>query len=183
MKMNKMNKMKFLVAAFILGCFATKVNAQATASASATATIVTPIGITNLDNQSLSFGNIAVTTGANVTIPALSTVTATDRTKSGSGVTFSTGNPGTLTAAKFQVTGTTGYTYAVTLPGNSDVTIDDGAGGGSPMAVATFTKSTVAAISATASDNVFYVGATLTVGNAQAAGTYSGTFNVIVNYN
>jgi hypothetical protein len=178
--MKKMTPIKCIVAALVLGCFATKVNAQATASASATATIITPIGLTNLDNQSLSFGNIAVTTGADVTLTAAA---STSRTKSGNGVTFSTANPGTLSAAKFQVTGTTGYTYDVTLPGDNDVTIDDGVGGGTAMAVTTFTRSTVAAISATAASNVFYVGATLAVGSAQTAGNYSGTFNVIVNYN
>lgn len=160
----------------ILG-FASTSFAQNTASATATAsgTIITPIAISK--STDLNFGNIASgTAGTVVLTPAVTAV----RTPS-AGITLPAGNPGTVTAAKFTVTGTSGYAYTFTVPTTSTtLTIQSGS---ETMTVDHFTSNAGTTITGGSVD--VYVGATLNVGANQKAGVYtSGTpFTVTVNYN
>lgn len=162
------------VAMLTLACLATAVRAQETASATATATIVTPISI--VKDVDMNFGNVAVqsTTAGTVVLAPAGT-----RTRTG-GVTLPT-TAGTVTAASFTVSGTSGYTYAITLPSTA-LTITSGA---NTMTVNTFTSDPSGTGTLTAGEQVVNVGATLNVGAGQAAGTYvSATpFDVTVNYN
>jgi len=149
--------------------------AQETASATATATIVTPIAITK--DVDMNFGNVAVqsTTGGTVVLSP-----AGARTPSG-GVTLPVSG-GTITAASFTVTGVSGYAYTVTLP-STTLTITSGS---NTMTVTDFTSDPAGnAGLLTGGTQTLNVGATLHVSAAQPAGTYvSGTpFNVTVNYN
>ncbi|WP_217602163.1 DUF4402 domain-containing protein [Chitinophaga sp. GbtcB8] len=149
--------------------------AQETASATATATIVTPIAITK--DVDMNFGILSVqsTTGGTVVLTP-----AGVRTPSG-GVTLPVDN-GTVTAASFTVTGLEDYTYNVTLP-SSALTITSGS---NTMTVTSFTSSPSGSNGTlTGGTETLNVGATLNVSAAQPAGTYvSGTpFNVTVNYN
>ena len=110
---------KFLTAtALIIVAATTGSYAQATATASATGNIITPITISLV--TSMNFGNIAVspTSGGTVVLSA----SAGTRTSTG-GVTLPA-TAGTVTAANFTVSGASGYTYAITLP--SSATITDG---------------------------------------------------------
>ena len=168
----KRTKMLF-VALFAMACWATTASAQETASATATATIVTPIAITK--DVDMNFGNVAVqsTTGGTVVLTPAGTRTATG------GVTLpATG--GTVTAASFTVTGTSGYTYSITLP-TTALTIANGA---NTMTVTNFTSDPSGTGTLTGGTEVLNVGATLNVSAAQPAGTYvSATpFDVTVNY-
>jgi len=136
----------------------------------ATATVMTPISISA--DTALDFGAFAPSTGGTVTI-------ATDGARSSSGVVPSstdTGNNGVFT-----VTGQASATYAITLPSDGTVTITSGA---NSMDVDTFTSnpSGTGTLSGGGSQTL-NVGATLTVGSGQAAGSYSGTFDVSVEYN
>jgi len=162
------------VASFALVCAATTVRAQETASATVTATIVTPISITK--DVDMNFGNVAVqsTTGGTVVLTPAGT-----RTRTG-GVTLPT-TAGTVTAAQFTVSGTSGYTYTITLP-TTPLTITSGA---NTMTVTAFTSTPSGTGTLTGGSEVVNVGATLNVAAAQPAGVYvSGTpFNVTVNYN
>ncbi len=175
---------KVIFSAFALVSFAINSNAQATASAEAFATIVTPISITQVDD--LNFGNIAVSASAGGTVTLVPGATAT-RTLGGTGLTLPNVT-GTVTAAEFDVAGTANYTYAITLPTNGTVSLT---GPGAAMAANSFTAYTTtnATISGTGTldgsgDDVLRVGATLTVAAAQVAGAYSSTaFDVTVNYN
>lgn len=150
------------------------VNAQVTANATATGTIVTPIAITN--SGDMNFGNVAVSaTGGTVVLAPAGTRTITG------GVTLPA-VPGTVTAAHFAITGTANYTYSITLPSTA-TTVTSGA---NTMTVDAFTSNpgTTGTLSAAGTQTVD-VGATLNVSALQAAGTYvSGTpFDVTVNYN
>ena len=149
------------------------------ATATATATIVTPITLANAGTD-LSFGNVipSATLAGTVVVapdgtPAYTNVTATATPSATAAVT----------AAAFNVTGTPGATYSVTLP-VTDVTLT---GPTSTMVANTFTNNPSGAaliLDATAGTQSFTVGATLVVGINQAAGTYlSAPFTVTVNYN
>ncbi|MCF6408017.1 DUF4402 domain-containing protein [Chitinophaga filiformis] len=163
------------LASFTMACLATAAHAQETASATATATIVTPISITK--DVDMNFGNVAVqsTTGGTVVLTPAGTRSATG------GVTLPTTATGTVTAASFTVSGTSGYSYAITLPSTA-LTITSGS---NTMTVTTFTSDPSGTGTLTGGSEVVNVGATLNVSAAQAAGTYvSATpFDVTVNYN
>ncbi len=85
---------------------------------------------------------------------------------------------GTPAAASFDATGASDATYSIILP--SSATLSSGA---NTMTVDTFTDDAGASPTLTGGSDTFNVGATLNVGATQAAGTYSGTFAVTVNYN
>ncbi|PWV56614.1 DUF4402 domain-containing protein [Chitinophaga sp. S165] len=162
------------VATLTLASLATTVRGQETASATATATIVTPISI--VKDVDMDFGNVAVqsTTAGTVVLAPGGTRTATG------GVTLPT-TAGTVTAASFTVSGTSGYTYTITLP-TTPLTITSGA---NTMTVTAFTSDPSGTGTLTGGSEVVNVGATLNVSAAQPAGVYvSATpFDVTVNYN
>lgn len=150
------------------------VKAQSTATATATATIITPISISK--NSDMSFGNLAVQSGTGGTVVLAPAGTRT----STSGVTLPTA-AGTVSAATFTVTGSGSSTYAITLP--TTVTLTH-SGGVQTMSAGTFTSNPSSTGTLSSGTQNIAVGATLTVGAAQLAGTYtSGNFNVTVNYN
>jgi len=154
--------------------FSSSVFGQATATATAAATIVAPIGITKVTD--MNFGNVA--TNGQVGTVVLSPESG--RTSTG-GVTLPADN-GTVTAASFEVEGSSLYTYAITLP--ASVTISDG---GNSMIVNTFTSnpSSTGVLDATSGTQIVNVGATLNLAAGQAAGEYISDvpFAVTVNYN
>ena len=164
---------KFLAIIFVMMAFSTSAFAQASATSSATATIVGPIGITN--TTAMNFGNVAVSTVAGTVVLD----PAGGRTETG-GCTLPA-TTGTVTAASFNVTGADGYTYAITLP-STDVTITDGVNN---MIVNTFTSTPSGTGDLTGGSQTLTVGATLNVSGSQPAGTYTTTtpFTVTVNYN
>ena len=168
-----MKKLIALFAAIVLVAGFTSVSGQVTATATGSATVITPIAISKTTD--MNFGNLAVST-------ALGTVVLTPagtRTKSG-GVTLPAVT-GLVGAAVFHVTGLTGSTYSITLP--STYSISDGATHTMTIDTFTSTPSTTGTLAGGAQD--IQVGATLNVAGSQVAGTYtSGTgFPVTVNYN
>ncbi|WP_290644472.1 DUF4402 domain-containing protein [Aquabacterium sp.] len=149
-----------------------------TASASASATIVSPIAIAKTSD--LVFGKLAVgAVGGNV---AISTADVVSISGAGTTVTQPPGSTGNPASAVFGVTGEAGFTYAITLPTDGAVTISDGAS--HTMAVNAFVSNpgTTGTLSGAGTDTL-KVGATLVVGNNQVPGTYTGSFNVTVSYN
>lgn len=176
--------MKNLFKSFAAVCLlAMSVNAQAqvsaTATATATATILNPITITKTTD--LNFGIISpgATAGTVLLTPAPVAV----RVGAG-GVTLPVATPGTVTAAHFNITGTTLSTYAITLPSSVTLTRTSGS---ETMTASSFTSTpsgTGILIGAGLGLDNVYVGATLAVAAAQVPGVYvSGNFNVTVNYN
>ena len=170
-----MKSIKFFAVAILFSGVSVISSAQVKATATASSTIVTPIGITK--TVDMNFGNVAV----NSTTPGTVVLTPEGtRTKTG-GVTLPT-TVGTVAAAEFSVTGANNYIFSITLPSTSHEIKSDL----NTMSVTDFTSTPTPTgiISATGSVTV-KVGATLNVSAGQAAGTYtSGTpFEVKVNYN
>ena len=117
--------------------------------------------------------------------------------------TFSAGSGGTITvntsgscsagggvilviadciAAEFTVTGDPSLTYLIELPADNFATLS---GPGSDMTITGLVSDPAGAnglLSVGGSQNLS-VGGTLNIGSNQAAGSYSGSFSVIVNYN
>lgn len=164
------------IAALMIGS-AVAANAQTdvkSATATATATIITPITITKVND--LNFGNIISTaTGGKVVLSPASTRTET-------GVQLAAVQ-GTVTAASFTVTGETDYAYTVTLP-STDYTLTTGTGAATQtMILNAFTSDHTATIAG--GSLTLSVGATLNITANQSAGVYTNAtpFTVSVNYN
>ena len=126
------NLTKVLAIASILIAGSTASFAKATATASASATIITPITISK--TVDMNFGNVAVS--ATIAGTAVLAPAGTRTTGGAGGVTLPATN-GTVAAASFTVSGQANYTYAITLP--STCTISDGASHN--MTVNAFTSS------------------------------------------
>lgn len=162
----------FATALALLG--ASNAFAQASATATSSATIVTPISIAKTTD--MNFGNVAVnaTTAGTVVMTPASVRSATG------GVTLPA-TAGTVAAASFTVTGQGAYTYDITLP-SSALTLSSGA---NSMTVTAFSSNPATTGALIAGTQTLNVGATLNVAAAQASGLYvSATpFTVTVNYN
>lgn len=165
-----------LFALAVVGISSTESFAQVSATATATALVVTPIEITK--SADMNFGNVAVSGTAGTVVLTPGGVRSTTL-----GVVLPA-TAGTVSAASFDIEGQANYTYSITLP--SIPTTITRQSGTETMTVNTFTSSptptgTLSALGA----QTLNVGATLNVGINQAAGTYvSGTpFTVTVNYN
>ncbi len=170
--MKSMNLLKLaavLMAGTGLAALSTSQAWAASATSNADAEVVAPIGISN--TTGMNFGRVAPT-GVAGTV-----VLDTASSRANTNVDLLSG--GTVAAAAFDVTGGASETYSITLPASTTIT-----SGGDTMTVDTFTHDGggAPALDGTGNDS-FNVGATLNVGAAQAAGTYTNTFAVTVNYN
>ena len=170
-----MKSIKFFAVAILFSGVSVISSAQVKATATASSTIVTPIGITK--TVDMNFGNVAInsTTAGTVVLAPAGTRTSTG------GVTLPA-TAGTVAAAEFNVTGANNYTFSITLPSTSHEIKN----GDNTMSVTDFTSTPTptGTLSATGSATV-KVGATLNVSAGQAAGTYTSVtpFEVTVNYN
>jgi hypothetical protein len=168
---------KLFFAAIVFATGTATVNAQAVATATATATIVAPISIAK--TADMNFGNMAVSAAAGDVVTLAPTAAATRTASGGGGVSFPAVT-GTVTAARFTVTGQANYTFDVALP--SGAILENGA---NSMFADNFTASAGAGTLDATGTQVVYVGADLLVAAAQAPGVYvtSTPFVVAVNYN
>ena len=159
-----LNKKIALMGAAFAAMVSTGANA-ATVSATAEVDILAPV--TLAQTAGLDFGVVAAGAAAGtVTLTPASDV----RTCSPGLACVGAANRGA-----FAVVGATGYTVAITVDATTTLT-----GAGAPMSLA-LTPST-AAVVAIGLPQTFHVGGTLTVGAAQAAGTYTGNYNVSADY-
>ena len=172
-KNEKMKQIKkFLAVAFVLFAFSAATFAQLTASATASAVIIAPLSIAK--TVDLHFGTAwrGATAGTVVLTPAGA------RSATG-GVTLSALAPA-ATVASFTISGEPTRAITITLP-SEDVTITDGTNN---MTVNTFVGNPAGgAYTLIGATTTLLVGATLNVAANQASGSYSGSFNVSVNYN
>jgi hypothetical protein len=150
--------------------------AQENATASSSATIVAPIGITQAVD--MNFGNVATNSGGGTVI--LTTAGATSIT---GGVTLPA-DTGTVTAAAFDVTGEADYIYSITLT-DGPITLTDGATIPNNMTVGSFVSNPSSEGTLSSGAQTVKVGATLNVAGGQAVGIYTNTngLTVTVNYN
>lgn len=161
---------KLAILATVVG-FAGRAHAVS-ASANFTANSTINAAITMASTSSLNFGNIVPGTGGTVAVSATGVRTTT-------GGLVASG--GTVTAASFAVTGTPSTAYTITLPASASLT-----GPGAPMNVdfstAQVTGGSLSRTLSASGTDTFSSGGTLTVDNAQTAGSYSGTFTMTVSY-
>lgn len=139
----------------------------ATASATASANILTQVTITK--TADLDFGTIAIGTSGGIV-----TVGNTDNRTCGAGLVCSA----TPSSAKFTIAGAASQLVGITS--DASVTLNRTGGGASMTAALTSSLATQTLSGAGAGS--FAVGGVLTVAGTQAAGAYTGTFNVTVNY-
>jgi hypothetical protein len=164
---------KLFTIAFVSLAFAANTFAQTgdTEAATATATIITPIAIAKAND--LAFGNVAVSATAGTV------VLANDGTRTATGGVTLPAITGTVSQATFNVTGINSATYDINLPADGTVSITSGA---NSMNINSFTTDGTGTLSAAGAETI-NVGATLLVGASQPSGTYTGTFDVNVDYN
>lgn len=160
------------------GCSGQACAEKGTAIASATV-LASPVVLTK--TADLSFGKFAPGAPGSITI-------STSGVRTVSGGVLPSADGGTMTAATFVVAGGTGAAYSITHGGTSALSRTAGS---ETMLMTKF--SAVTATNATdgiaaggtlnAGTQSIYVGGTLTVGANQAAGAYTGTISVTVEYN
>lgn len=153
-------------AALSTGLYSAVISA-ATVTANASANVISPLIIT--ENTALNFGDVAVgLTGGDVILAPGGGRSVTGDAEAVVG--------GANSAGTFTITGQALKAYTLTLPPTVDIS-----GGVGTMDVTTFSDTSSGAIPA-AGTETFNVGATLTIGGAQAPGLYSSTYTVTVNY-
>jgi hypothetical protein len=149
--------------------------AQTTAGATLSATIVQPSNI--LKVRDMNFGNIS--SGPTGGIVVLLPTESGTRTAEG-GVTIPSGS-GTVSSAKFIVSGADGYSYSIILPA-APITLSNGT---NFMTIDNFTSTPSGSGTFNSGAQTIRVGATLNVDANQEAGLYISTesFEVTINYN
>lgn len=129
---------------------------------------------TLVNNNALSFGAFTAGSGGTVTVAP-----GGARMKTGSVILVN--QAGTASAAQFTITGTPSAVFTISLPADGTTFLTDGGSGS--MALNGFSSSpSVTGVLSGGGSQTINVGATLTVGNTQATGSYSGAFIVTVNY-
>lgn len=163
------------IAAFVLTATAADNVANKTLSVQSKARIITPITLANTSSQALDFGVIARGTTGSSTVVVGSVASPTISVPTGDAIVL-TSTP--QTAAKFTVGGENAKSYAITIPSTAQ-TISDGT---TTLNITSFTCSN-GATGAIGTNDVFYVGGTLTVPSTATPGNYTGNFSVTVAYN
>lgn len=164
--MSRFCRLSFFAAAVAVWGLSSTVALAATALGTANATVLTPISITA--GTALNFGTLA----GNASGGSVIITPAGARSTTGSVVVTAAAS---YTAASFTVTGTGSSTFAVTYPTSFNVT-----SGVNTMAVSVTGASTGTLSGGTAA---LPVGGTLTVAANQAAGSYTGSYTMTVEYN
>ena len=144
---------------------------SATASFTASATIIQPIGITTTSN--MNFANLDAKSGGAVILTPENTRISTG------GVALA--ENASVSAASFEVTGEEGFAFSISLPKDEFIL----ANGSESMIIKDFTSSLAEGGSLTGGSKIVRVGATLKVNPNQTPGVYNSRspMNVTVNYN
>ena len=150
--------------------FASTAQAAASANADAKAQILSSLTLAVAPGTTLDFGQIAPNGAGTVKVDAQGARTC-------SALLVCVGTPNPIT---FNVTGTPNASVSVTLP-SAAVNLSNGSGG--TMSLGSLTYYAPNGLTLVAGATSFNVGGTLTVGAAQAVGSYTGQFAVSVEYN
>lgn len=169
------NFTKAITFAILTAGFSTAAHAQAVSTtATATATIITPIAMEKVND--MDFGNIVGSTAGGTVI------LSTEGIRTGTALTTAA-TPGSVAAATFTVTGQTDYAFTFTVPTAALELSTGGATENETMNVNAFTSNSTSVL--TGGTQTVKVGATLTLKANQTAGVYISAepFTVSVNYN
>ena len=173
-----MKAIKFFAIAILFSGVSVMSSAQNTAtseSVNAAANIISPLGITS--TGSLNFGTlVSMATSYTATVG-----TDANRTLSNDNAAKVGGIASTVTVPTFNVTGDSNAKFSITLPVSTSLTTTSG-GETATMTVDNFVHNAGISPKLDSGAASFKVGATLNVGNAQKAGSYTGTFTVTVAY-
>ena len=156
---------------FVLG-YNINDSTAASTTANATANLIVPLGIT--ETTDLRFGTISP---GNTTGKVL--ISATGARTSTGGVILSAADAGG--AASFTVTGESTSTYAITLPVNWSVSMTNGGSG--ILYVNDFVSNPSGTGILTGGTQTLTVGGSIDVYPGHETGSYTGTFQVSVDYN
>lgn len=161
----------FFLSIFLIAGYTGLVQAQATASFTASVTIIEPIGITTTSN--MNFANVDAKSGGAVILTPENT-----RTSLG-GVELKEADG--VSAATFEITGEQGFSLALSLP-KSDYILSNGE---ENIIIKDFTSNFANSGNLESGVKVVSVGATLNINPNQAPGIYTSAhpMNVTVNYN
>ncbi len=171
--MRNSTRLAVVGAALAAVSFGSAANAATTASATATAEILSTLAIVN--NTGLRFGTIAVNGAGSATV-------------GGDGSTSCSASlvcAGTRAPASYTITGSDTVGVALTVPTtNATLTYVGWLGGGAAptMTVSGFNAYFPTGTTLVGGTTTVQVGGVLAVAAAQAAGTYSGSFDVSVEY-
>jgi hypothetical protein len=184
-----MNKLKKILSFILVACFGFSVNAQnatATANIDATATIITPIGVTG---TVLAFGNFATSGIGTVVLANDGALSSTLLAKN----MQATGTAGTIT-----VTGEANEKFSLAISQNGNFNILSSSDDADNLTLSDFTSSQgvfSSSSSIAGGKQVFEtitiptgktitinLGATLTTKATQNAGNYTGSITVLVSY-
>jgi hypothetical protein len=151
-------------AAITAGLYSTAATA-ATVTADAQATVIQPLVVTQT-NGGMNFGDLSVGTvgGTLILTPGGGLTASADVDTAG----------GTVQAGNYNVAGEAGKVYTISF--DASATLNSA---GNTMTVDTFTDDAPASPTVPSS---FNVGGTLNVDPSQAAGTYTGSYTITVNY-
>jgi hypothetical protein len=169
---------KIAVAALGTALAAVPAAAQSSATASATSTsrITAPITLTK--DTDLAFGTVVRTSDANSnTVTINETTGARTITGAGSGALVAS----TTSRATYSVSGEGGQTFAITVPGT--VVMTSGANNLTVNLTGSAASGTLSGSLGSAGSATFGVGGNFSLGQSQASGAYSGSFNTTVAYN
>ena len=163
--------MRFILTLLFICFYLPSLKAQATASFTASATIIQPIGLKTLTN--LNFAAIDAHKGGEIIL------TPQEERVAVGGATLE--NAGNVTAAAFEVTGQQGFSFSLSLPDDNYSLTN----GNEKIIIKDFTSSIGTGGDLLVGNSVFKIGATLLVEANQAPGLYSTSnpINVTVNYN
>lgn len=170
---------KVIAGAIVLAALGTKANAQLTNTATASASAKIVAAITIEKKVDLNFGSIVPGSGGTVTIAA---------TSGGARTTSLAVTNAATSSAKFTVVGEANSSYAISVT-NPTVTLSNGTPADdmtvSLLVSADGTNSETTEGTLTSGSQDIYVGGTLTVANAQAAGQYTAAdaIEIMVAYN
>ncbi len=138
---------------------------------------VVPAGaasITVTSNQQLLFGRFVAGTGGSIAVNPSGA-----RSAAGGVILISSA---TVSAAQFTVSGDANLAYSVSLPANGTVSLTKA--GGQSMSLSDFTSNPTGTGQLSGVGKQFVtIGATLNIGSQQAPGSYTGTFDLFVDYN
>lgn len=154
-----------------------KASAQANGEASTTGAGTVVRGVAIHKERDLEFGAIVASASSGTCV--ITAASSTTRSATG-GVTLTDQGGLTPASAEFDVTGNPNFTYTITLP--NSVTITNTTGNNETMTITDMTKSNQGPQLNGQGTETWWAGGTLNVAADQAAGRYTGTFDVGVAY-
>lgn len=173
--MRNSTRLAVVGAALAAVSFGSAANAATTATATATAEILSTLAIVN--DSDLNFGTIAVNAAGTAVVSADGLSDSCTLTALVCG--------GTRAPAGFTITGASGVGVAVTLPAAAATLTYvgwAGAGAAPTMTLSSFTSYFPTGTTLVAGATTVNVGGSLAVAAAQEPGTYTGTFDVSAQY-